>query len=342
MIYLDLLRCLAILLVILAHSMTSVLCNPSLYGTRTWYLCMLQNEWNRTNVPLFFMISGCLILRSSKTRNVTAFYQSKLPRLLIPLAVWNLVYCLGHAWSDGTRLELKEYLGTLLQNGSEYHFWYIYTLLGLYLLAPFLKRIVDQATTGELSILLILILFPGALRPLLNMISPIYLRLFDPLMEGYAGYFLLGYLLGSNDLSRRGRIAVYLGGAAGYTLSTVGNLLAASPEANPLPFNTGYYLNHYLCAAAIFVFIKQLLSGSSLAFPSASKFWNIYLPRLSSVTFGVYWIHVLILTMAVRLLVKLSPSPSVRLLLSTVAATVISFAVALICSRIPGIRRLFT
>lgn len=41
-----------------------------------------------------------------------------------------------------------------------------------------------------------IILFPTTLRPILNQLLPVDLYFFDPLMEGYVGYFLLGYLLG--------------------------------------------------------------------------------------------------------------------------------------------------
>lgn len=338
LVYLDLLRCLAILLVITLHTTMPILNNAGYYGTRVWYLCMLQNEWSRVGVPLFLMLSGYLLLRDSRTLDVTSFYKIRLPRILIPLAVWNLIYCLGHARREGVASALKTYWDTLLVNGSKYHFWYIYTLLGLYLLAPFLKRIVDHTTTKEQIILLTLILFPGALRPLFNMSLPLYLYLFDPLIEGYAGFFLLGWMLGSYELPQKIRAAFYLGGAAGYALGTIGNLLAATPEGNSMPFNIGYYLNHYLCAAAVFVLVKTLLNGKICPPFHLSQI----ISRLSGVTFGVYWVHVLVLDTISPVLAGLPAGPTLLLLLTIAATAAISFAIALILSRIPGLRRLFT
>ncbi len=51
--YLDFLRCLAILFVIVLHSITPVIINPKFYSCTTWYLCMLINPLVRTGVPLF-------------------------------------------------------------------------------------------------------------------------------------------------------------------------------------------------------------------------------------------------------------------------------------------------
>ena len=89
--YLDCLRCIAILFVIVLHAMSPILSNPVYYGISSWYLCLLQNPLNRTGVPLFFMISGYLILRSPDTLIPSTFYRRHLLRLALPLCAWNQI-----------------------------------------------------------------------------------------------------------------------------------------------------------------------------------------------------------------------------------------------------------
>ena len=194
---LDLLRCLAILMVVTLHAAAPLLSDPSLLGTPAWYFCLLLDPFSRTGVPLFFMLSGFLLLRDSRTLQVGPFYRRRLPRLVVPLVLWNLIYALADSWGTHRPFSLLEYLGSLLDRGCYYHIWFIYLLLGLYLLAPFLKRIVDHASGREVLVLIGIILLPTTLLPLLDGVSPIPVRPIPIMLEGLTGYFLLGWLLGS-------------------------------------------------------------------------------------------------------------------------------------------------
>ena len=53
--YLDFLRCLAIFLVILLHTLVPVVTNTGVYGVPSWKLCVALDAFTRVGVPLFFM-----------------------------------------------------------------------------------------------------------------------------------------------------------------------------------------------------------------------------------------------------------------------------------------------
>lgn len=208
--YLDLARCTAILLVIGLHVIAPHITTPAYYGTRMWLAWVVSNEAFRAGVPLFFMISGYLMLSAPAAGTAFDFYKKRLPRLLLPLVCWNVVYTCWNASLEGRPPALRELLDNLINNGSAYHMWFIYTLLGIYLLTPFLQRIVRGSSRGELLVLLAIVMFPGALRTIINTFLPVSVYLFEPLMEGYVGYFLLGYLLGTRQFSGRQRAVFYL------------------------------------------------------------------------------------------------------------------------------------
>ena len=123
--------------------------------------------------------------------NRVPFYKKRLSRILIPLVIWNAVYCVHY------HKDVATYFAESINQGCAYHLWFLYLILGIYLLTPFLKQIVDHCTRSQLWWLLALICFAGTLRPLFNLATPFYLYLFPPMMEGYIGYFLFGYLLGT-------------------------------------------------------------------------------------------------------------------------------------------------
>ena len=70
--YLDALRCLAIFLVVLLHNDAPVVVNTACYGRPSWYLCMFLDGAVRLGVPLFFMISGSLLLSRPEAAELVA------------------------------------------------------------------------------------------------------------------------------------------------------------------------------------------------------------------------------------------------------------------------------
>lgn len=185
-----------------------MLVNPEFYSCTTWYLCMGLNPVDRTGVPLFFMISGCLLLSRSGTERVWDFYKHNIPKLVVPLAAWSVIYYAAEVACGRHPIDIFEFLSRFLNQGVSYHMWFVYTLVGIYLMCPFLKQIVDHCTPRQLVILLGIILFPTTLRPILNQLLPVDLYFFEPLMEGYVGYFLLGYLLGKVKFQTKTRILI--------------------------------------------------------------------------------------------------------------------------------------
>ena len=135
--YLDALRCLAILLVIALHVTAPIMVSPTLAQTNTWLACMVLDPLVRVGVPLFLMISGCLMLDDPRSREITPFYKKQLPKLLIPLVVWNGIYFAVAVLTGSQPLSLSVFLQLLLGQGVKYHMWYIYMLLGIYLICPF-------------------------------------------------------------------------------------------------------------------------------------------------------------------------------------------------------------
>lgn len=333
--YLDFLRCLAICFVVVLHTITPALVNPAAYSSTTWYLCMTIDPFDRTGVPLFLMISGYLLLSRSSTGRVRDFYRHNIPKLVIPLTAWSLIYYAAEVVYGQHPVEVDEFLSRFFNQGVSYHMWFIYTLTGIYLLCPFLKRIVDYCTPRQLVVLLGIILFPTTLRPILNQTLPVYIYLFGPMMEGLIGYFLLGYLLGRAKFQKKIRILIYLGGMVGYAACLVGNLAQASPKGISLPMNGGYMLNHYLLVASLFVFFKTWFERRSARL---EKF-SYPLAQASNRVFGVYWVHVLILNVMTAL-VNFQGPLAVWVAVQIGCTLLLSFLISTAISAVPILRRI--
>ena len=302
LVHLDVLRIFATYCVILLHVLSPLHNSVTHFGTRTWHVANVLNELVRTGVPIFLMLTGCLLLPAASTKQFGPFYRRRLLRILVPFFVWNTIYYILYHVQAGEPVFSRAFFDELLNNGSAYHLWYVYMLTGVYLFLPFLARALEGCTNRQIFWLAVLAAFPATLRTLINITTPFYVYLFDPLLEGYLGYVILGYWLSRIKLSRLTAWAIPICGIGGWMMGACFNYFRSSPEGLDLYFNGGYTLNHYLLAAALF------LAARYLRLPDSPRLGAV-LHRLSGLTYTVYLAHVLVLALLARIL----PMPTAAL-----------------------------
>lgn len=295
--YLDVLRCIAVYLVIGLHCIGDMLEDRALFATPTWWAMDLISGVVRMGVPLFFMISGYLHLTDPRTDNVGEFYRRRLGKLIPPFLVWDLIYFLYKCFTEGgwTINELG-FVRELTGLGSQYHLWFVYQMAALYLLMPFLKKIVDHSSEKELLIFLGVILLQPTIFRLLNVVQT--LAVFGPflaIVEGYAGFLLVGYLLGTKELSPRVRRWIYILGLVGLVGGAWANFARSQPTNIRLYGNEGYFITHYMTSSACFVLAKQTAEKLPGWLKGAAG-------KLSGLTFGIYFAHVLVMDLIRMLL----------------------------------------
>lgn len=141
--YIDLLRVVSAAGVVFMHTAASGLRAGILpdapYVTGGWHLMNLVTSFAFTAVPLFFMISGYLLLSNEKTRSVSYLFRRRIPRLLVPLAAWTLLTVVWQSVTSGGGISgVLTGLRDALYAPAIPPLWFMYTLLALYLLSPFL------------------------------------------------------------------------------------------------------------------------------------------------------------------------------------------------------------
>lgn len=327
--YLYFLRIFSALLVILLHCVSPFYSNIALFGKRSWWILGFLNSISRTAVPIFFMISGYLMLSNPKTLEIKSFYKKRLPHLLIPLLIWNIIYYLYFNYNN---LKATDFLNQILNNGTSYHLWFMYSMIAFYILLPFLKRIIDNCTNGELWFFTLVLFFSSTIRPFINTTFHVYVNLFDALANGHIPYFILGYLLGKTEFKFKYRLLIYAGGILGLLICVLGNWYFYQNEGLHLVFNESYRINHTLCAVAVFVFFKNCL------WDKFSK-TTLVAEKISKLTFGVYFIHVLVLEVLNNFILK-SFTPLEAVLYEFILASIISFIIVFIIGKIKPLRKI--
>ena len=175
----DLLKCIACILVIINHTSSYLLTNEN-------YLSFYKIEFVlcRIAVPIFIMCTGYLMCtKELKGKDIL----KKILKVFIPLFLLSgLIYFLQHKTIDV--LFLRNFIATPIIEP----FWYIYMLIGLYLIMPFLNFITKNASTKEHIFLVSIILIIPALLKLFSLEFSAYWFLAIPTYS--IGYYLMGSL----------------------------------------------------------------------------------------------------------------------------------------------------
>ena len=144
LLWIDILKFLAITGVILIH-VSSLLLSKEYLFTSSWYQAVGINSLSRFAIVLFIMASGYLILRKQQPLSKIP---ERLKKILIPFIFWLIIYAvikvfvkqdLGLQWN---MFDLTIYIvkGFLNPTDIAIQFWYVYMILGLYILSPILSR----------------------------------------------------------------------------------------------------------------------------------------------------------------------------------------------------------
>jgi surface polysaccharide O-acyltransferase-like enzyme len=198
------LRFISLIAVVILHASAVLLAQYGKVPLNDWLTADVFNAAVRFAVPVFVMITGALNL--NRDYELSDFLKKRLTRIVTPFLFWSLIY-IGYSWyneeisfDNDSWTNIKLVLHQL-KYGSSYHLWYVYMLIGLYLIIPVIGKFVRAATEKELlyflSIWLIVMLLN---QPYLSRYKPqVEFRYF----EGYIGYLVLGYYLSIKEFKQR-------------------------------------------------------------------------------------------------------------------------------------------
>ncbi len=280
---LDLCRVLSCFTVVTAHAAQLFWdFNPASPVWAVWNFLSLAY---RCCVPLFFMISGALLLG----RDTMDFgrHLRRIGRFALLFYLWSAI-CYGldalffHVWSAEGDL-----VGLIL--AGYYHEWFLPALVMCYFALPllhgFLHGDMALARRGVLllcvPVVLLSTLEPLPQKPHLLAVFLAPWRLSD---LRYLIYFLLGWLLETRPLSRRGERLLVLAALASLLAFAWLNRRYALAAGHAVDVAYGFLmLPAAVCAACVFSLCRRALSLS----PGTAGL----LHELSGYTLGIYLMH---------------------------------------------------
>ncbi len=324
--YLDCLRTFATVLVIIIHCIYEYLWDFSNKGDLLWNFLVFINELLRVGVPIFFMISGYLLLQNDIT-DIKGFYKKRFLKIAIPFLVYDVFYFIFNSVIYKTDFSPVRFLRELCDKGSAYHLWFVYSILFIYLLMPFLRMIVSKCNKKTLFLFLLLATFQSTIRPFLNISLDGFLHFYitDDGLMGYIGYVLLGYLMGNFEFSKKEQRLIYALGIISFIVFPIWNIKSTQTMGDFF-FNGGYTINHYIEASAVFLFFKNNVNKKSK-----------FVSNLSKISFSAYLIHIAILTIIQNM--EFALPVEISLFINVILVTLLSFLWGFAENRIISLRK---
>lgn len=280
---------------------------------------------------LFFMISGALLL--PVTDSYFAFLRRRLSKILFPTIIFSLFYIAVSSISkefDAQQL-VRAILSIPFSPQGNGVLWFMYTLVGLYLIAPIISPFLMQASKRELQF--IIALWGVTLCwPLLAMGVSIETSCTGMLFyfSGYIGYFVLGFYLR--------RFPVRLNTATMllfFALSPIVYLLNKHFVWNLNFYGAFWYLGIFCVLQCVvwYQLVFQLISRIKITPPIMQ---NSALPIISKCTFGIYLLHIFFMRNIIWNIHSLYPlQPLLQLVITIILTFILSFTATYIIAKTP-------
>lgn len=290
---LDLLRILACIAVIVIHIPIALNTNDCSRTSMIYQVYNVYDSLSRWCIPVFTMISGCFLLNNNKEITIKSIYFKNIFRIVRAFIFWSIIYALYNLRED---FEIKMFILNIM-NG-EWHMWYLFMITGLYIITPILREIINKIDKKILEYWLVLMFIFDIVIPFIRLVPNIE-SITEYIMNkgniqflcGYTLYYILGYYLSTYDISDKLKKRIYILGIIGMMFTIVGNAILPVLSVNDeIGFNGYHCLNVFFMSIAIFIFFKNTVSKCEYIKVHSEKIYKI-----SSKTFGIYLIHVLII-----------------------------------------------
>lgn len=298
-VYVDLIRTVAMVGVILLHAagrFTITSQEISQLGqlelARWGVVDFYQSLAVPLGVPLFLMLTGALLLQPYKTEPLSVFFKKRWARIGLPSLFWGVAY---FAW-DFLVQNIPFTAGVIIQgvlNGPYTQMWYLYVLVGLYLLTPMLRIFIANANQTLVKYFVLLWITGVAVLPVFSLFSHFELNVNVFVITGYVGFFVLGTYLSTLEVSRS-KLSIFF--ILGVILTAVGTyVLAATVGGTEMYFFQQYFSPTVILASVMMFLLLLTVKPPSLQQEKSPSKIHKLIKVISENTFGIFFVHVMVI-----------------------------------------------
>lgn len=339
----DLLKIASIYCVIVIHSAAPLLAKYKPDKADWWWAANLYDSFSRWCIPVFFILSGMFLIEKCTKISLGHFLKTRLRRIAIPFVAWSGIYFAWRIYSGKENLAPLSFFSLLCKEPLFYHLWFVYVLIGLYLLAPILATYAQNATRHNLAYALSAWFVFASLVPALDALDPSKMVL--PASASlsvfpYVGYFVLGYALRNVVPGTASRVLLFLSFLLAYGITAYGTYLVTVGQRNGI-FNGILY--EYWSPNVLIMAIAVFLIGKSIRRPVVIQPANGFLRAAADCVPGIYFVHALLISASLKGVLGFefdsrSVYPALGIPLFALSIFAASFALTLGIKKVPLLR----
>lgn len=300
----DILKVAAAYAVVVLHSAAPLVVRYNDLGATSWWIGNIYDSLSRWCIPLFVMLSGAFLLDRASGVSLGSFFRRRLRRVALPFVVWSFIYFLWRIHGNKEPLALADFLPLLIAGPIYYHLWFLYLIIGLYLLAPLLSVYLKHADKRNVAYVLVLWLVMGSILPVAESyfkIQTYFSTGTSPSLSQFIGYFILGALL--RDLRIRSPepwriLAFVLLFVLAFVITAYGTYYVTVIKNNGA-FDGVFY--EYFSPNVVGMTLAVYMLGKSLAVPAAPEHverkWGP-VSAIAAAVPGIYLVHAMLIEVA--------------------------------------------
>lgn len=288
------------------------------------------------------MLTGALLLQPSKNESLSVFFKKRWARIGLPWIFWGGAYFAWDFLVEHQAFTSSAIIQGLL-NGPYYQFWYLYMLVGLYLLTPILRIFIAHADQTIIKYFVILWFLGVAIIPVFGLLTTYQLSSDVFTITGYVGYFVLGTYLLMVQIRRLTLSIFMILGIALTAISTY--VLAATVGGGEMYFFQGYF-SPTLILASVMVFLLLLtIQPPSVQKVTRPSTGNKLIKVISENSLALFLFHVMILESLQRGYFGFAINGNtinsiIGVPLMTVIVLFVSLAIILLLKKVPYLKKL--
>lgn len=336
--YISLASVLSAIAVIYLHANS---CFWQFSTARYWITANLIESVFYFAVPIFFMISGAMLIDYNKRYSLKEYFSKRITKTVIPFIIWSFIGLFIQIYYMHTiklsSVDLTYIVNGLLNGNLVQVYWFFIPLFCIYLSIPVFASISDDKKKD-------IFIYVCSLTFILNILIPFIISVFGLKIDysisiavggGSLFYTLVGYLIHKYEIPRKYRLIIYILAVIGFLMHFFGTYYLSMSAREVVKTYKGYTnVPSILYSVGIFVFIKYGIINI-MKFNIINKIVSF----LDYYTFAIYLIHWYLLEFILRTF-HISNTSIIYRIFAPLIVLVLSVIIIYLLRKIPIIEKI--
>ena len=313
----DFLRVISIIGIISIHCIARIMRPNQLYNTLWWQKNILE-AIVRPSLIIFVLVSGALILNKPEEK-ISTFYYKRFIKIVIPFLIYSFIYVWINKYNLSTEIfipkNILKAILSILKEPASYQLWFIYMIIGIYIFAPYLKKMLKNLNEKEIKNLFILLYIISIIKYFLPLFN-IEIGIANLLIIEWIIPFVMGYLLTKEIINKHYKLIYILG-----FISFIFLILAQRYMQNT---ENLYELAPTMLMQSSAIFIFFIKNKQKIC---ESKIVNKIMYFISKYTYDIFLVHVKVLDLSLEIYKKIFITD---ILTDAIMAIIVNFILSLI------------